>query len=180
MAERLVVDQRMCDTVKFMLAGGAPVMKVQALMGISPATISRIRSAGFSAQQFMENNAKRREEDAKKQQRAREQKKKYDEYTAEAERTAAWQPEAMRLPGQVQMELPADGSVPLWNDIPEGLKVPQEAIRKEAEENTSETEQKKLYRFLAGQFDETEIAICDKLGKIYDMMGQILRAIRKE
>ena len=31
MAERLVVDQQMCDQVRYMLAGGAPVMKVQAL-----------------------------------------------------------------------------------------------------------------------------------------------------
>ena len=65
MAERLVVDQRMCDSVKFMLAGGAPVMKVQALLGISPATISRIRRADFSAAVFMENNMKRRQADRK-------------------------------------------------------------------------------------------------------------------
>ena len=63
MGERLVVDQKMCDQVKLMLAGGGNQVQVAKLLGISESTVGRIRRAGYDRAQFYANNDRRRIED---------------------------------------------------------------------------------------------------------------------
>lgn len=65
-AERTIINQELCTKVKYMLAGGANNAQVAALLGTSSATVSRIKAAGFSADQFRLNNDRRRDEDRQK------------------------------------------------------------------------------------------------------------------
>lgn len=85
--ERVVIDQKMCRMVELMLKGGAPTKEIGEQMGISKATISRIKSAGFSALQYAANTAKRRLD----------------------EKAVTWVNAAEdQMPGQMQMEMPVD------------------------------------------------------------------------
>ena len=85
--ERVVIDQKMCRMVELMLKGGAPTKEIGEQMGISKATISRIKSAGFSALQYAANTAKRRLD----------------------EKAVTWANAAEDpMPGQMQMEMPVD------------------------------------------------------------------------
>ena len=63
---KIVIDQSLCRKVELMVKGGAKHSEVAGICGISTATVSRIRSAGYNAEQFMLNNDKRREDDQKK------------------------------------------------------------------------------------------------------------------
>jgi len=60
--ERTKPDQKLCDMVKMMLAGnGAKVSQVVELLGISTATVNRIRKAGYSLEQFEKDKKDRNE-----------------------------------------------------------------------------------------------------------------------
>ena len=91
MGERLVVDQVMCDMARLMMAGGGSQVQVAKLLEISESTLSRIKAAGFSAEQFMRNKEARRLADK----------------VPAAERAE----EKAELPGQVKMELVYDQSI---------------------------------------------------------------------
>lgn len=94
--ERLVIDQALCDLVRYVLQGGAGVKEAAKMTGASTATISRIRAAGYSADRYMENT-KQRLKDERIQQRL------------EAQEMKSLEPE---IPGQMKMELPAEGQKP--------------------------------------------------------------------
>lgn len=88
--ERVVIDQKMCRMVELMLKGGAKPAEISEQMKISKTTISRIKSAGFSAEQYEKD----------KTQRVIEEKTKVS-----AEEQPEREPE---VPGQMQMQLPVD------------------------------------------------------------------------
>ena len=85
--ERVVIDQKMCRMVELMMKGGAPTAEIGEQLGISKATISRIKTAGFSALQYAANTALR----------------------VQNAKAGTWVPEAEEADGQIQMEmLPVD------------------------------------------------------------------------
>ena len=84
--ERVVIDQKMCRMVELMMKGGAPTAEISEQMKISKATISRIKSAGFSAVQYAANTALR----------------------VQNAKAGTWVPEAEEAEGQIQMEMPVD------------------------------------------------------------------------
>ena len=84
--ERVVIDQKMCRMVELMMKGGASTSEISEQMKISKATISRIKTAGFSALQYAANTAMR-------------------VLNAKA---GTWVPEAEETEGQIQMEMPVD------------------------------------------------------------------------
>ena len=84
--ERVVIDQKMCRMVELMMKGGAPTAEIREQMKISKATISRIKSAGFSALQYAANTALR----------------------VQNAKAGTWVPEAEEAEGQIQMEMPVD------------------------------------------------------------------------
>ena len=88
--ERVVIDQKMCRMVELMLKGGAAPKEISEQLNISKTTVSRIKSAGFSAEQYEKD----------KTQRVIEEKTK-----ATAEEQPEREPE---VPGQMQMQLPVD------------------------------------------------------------------------
>ena len=162
--ERLVITQGLCDKVKKLVQHGVEQKEIADLLGISKATIGRIKAAGYDLETFKGKNDQRRAADTAKRQEAAQRDEKAQQQKAMMDKYIAGLEEEIRETQRQQNQLQGQISMDL----------------QELEEKKPAEGQKKLYRFLAGQFDETEIAICDKLGKIYDMLGQILRAIRKE
>ena len=62
--EKTKITQELCRKVQIMLAG-AKAKEVAGLLGISETTISRIKAAGFSAEQYEKNTAARKAEEKK-------------------------------------------------------------------------------------------------------------------
>ena len=87
--ERVVIDQKMCRMVELMLKGGAAPKEISEQLNISKTTVSRIKSAGFSAEQYEKD----------KTQRVIEEKTKGTAEEPEREQ---------EVPGQMQMQLPVD------------------------------------------------------------------------
>lgn len=89
-AKKMQVTDQICKQVQLMRRGGANQTEVGKLLGINPCTVSRIESAGFSYEQYLENRriAKEKEKKAKEQ---------------------AEEPQAQeeQVPGQIEMELVA-------------------------------------------------------------------------
>ena len=57
---RTVIDQKLCRKAEMMFKDPkATVKEVAELLGVSPATMSRICTAGFSVEQYEKNNAER-------------------------------------------------------------------------------------------------------------------------
>ena len=148
--ERTQITQELCDHVKILLAGGANIDKAAQITKTGHATVSRIKAAGFDAEVY------------RQQQQKRQEKKK---------------PEVMptinheELDGQMKMDLQA------------------------AEEPKAEmSDQTKLMRFQAAQADkicekitQNNLKACEKweelgykVDSLRDMLGQLLRIIRKE
>ena len=85
MKERIIIDDRLCRKVQLMLGSGASAAEVAELTGVSAATVSRIRKAGFSAAKYAENTKVRME---------MERRKPEKEEQAEEQ-----------VPGQIEMDL---------------------------------------------------------------------------
>ena len=122
--ERVVIDQKMCRMVELMLKGGAAPKEISEQLNISKTTVSRIKSAGFSAEQYEKD----------KTQRVIEEKTK-----ATAEEQPEREPE---VPGQMQMEIPVD--------YMEAAKIEREISTAKPEQN----DQAKMMRFVAAQVDK--------------------------
>ena len=84
--ERTTIDQALCRKVQILLNGGATGQEVAKMENISEGTVSRIRKAGFNAEQYRENTKRR----------------------IQKEKQKAQEPEAEELPGQIEMELPQE------------------------------------------------------------------------
>ena len=63
-AKKMQVTDQICKQVQLMRRGGANQTEIGMLLGVNPCTISRIESAGFSYEQYLENRRTRRKEDA--------------------------------------------------------------------------------------------------------------------
>lgn len=83
--ERTTIDQALCRKVQILLNGGATGQEVAKMENISEGTVSRIRKAGFSAEQYRENTRKRVLKEKQKEQELAEE-----------------------LPGQIEMEMPQE------------------------------------------------------------------------
>ena len=122
--ERVVIDQKMCRMVELMLKGGAAPKEISEQLNISKTTVSRIKSAGFSAEQYEKD----------KTQRVIEEKTKVS-----AEEQPEQEPE---VPGQMQMQLPVDYMA--------AAKIEREISTAKPEQN----DQAKMMRFVAAQVDK--------------------------
>ena len=158
--ERTVIDQKLCDTVRMMMAGkDAKVSQVVELLGISQATVNRIRQAGYSMEQFNKDKSSRNERKKERtEQRAGNTLDTF--FTKEAKEAAinmplpetAMEPGAGQIPGQISMDLQ-----------------PAEEQKQDMDDQT------KMMRFFAGQIAK----VTEKLDKLNDTMNQILRRMDK-
>lgn len=62
------VTQELCRKVQIMLAGGAKMEEIGQLLDIGKTTVSRIKTAGFNAEQYKKNTAARKAEEKKPEQ----------------------------------------------------------------------------------------------------------------
>ena len=155
---RTVIDQKLCRKAEMMFKDPkATVKEVAELLGVSPATMSRICTAGFSVEQYEKNNTERNQKE----------KGKLERFQPMEKLPLAQQPiqtdNLEECTGQISMDLqPAE------------------------EEKQEMTDQTKLMRFLAGKFTGTEntiqITMAElilHIGKIEDYLAQILRRMDK-
>lgn len=154
-AKRAQVNDQICKQVQLMRRGGANQTEVGKLLGINPCTVSRIESAGFSYEQYLENRRIAKEKEKKAKEQAEEpQAPGLPEGTYHWKTGDEWPGQRVpeeQVPGQIEMEL-VD-------------KKPQEM-----------SDQVKLMRFQAGQIDKLVL----KLDHINDTLNMILRVMRKE
>lgn len=140
MKERVTVTQGMCDHAKLLLKGGANNKTAGKMLGVSSATVSRMRSAGFSVIVFNQNTERRRiEENNRKMQRELEEDvNKWD---------AALK--ADNAKGQLQMVLPGAGPVRVVQDDNEN-----DAKNDKPAEDKAEKDETRMMRFLGSKFDQ--------------------------
>ena len=141
MKERVTVTQGMCDHAKLLLKGGANNKTAGKMLGVSSATVSRMRSAGFSVIVFNQNNERRRiEEKDRKAQQAIEKL-----WQEEKQKTAAQM--IGEMAGQMQMVLPGTG--PVAQDDNENA-----AKNDKPAEDKAEKDETRMMRFLGSKFDQ--------------------------
>ena len=160
--KKVAITQDLCRMVELMLKGGAQQKEVGERLGISKATVSRIKTAGYDAEKYRKNTTERVE----KENQAEETVSiplvpgKVLRVDQNANGITVTEMEEEQVPGQICMELqPAEEQKP-------------------AEEPDAEDLQTKMMRFLGGKFggvEKTEGLIVEKLDKIIDYMAQILR-----
>ena len=153
--KKVAITQDLCRMVELMLKGGAQQKEVGERLGISKATVSRIKTAGYDAEQYRKNTTERVEKENLAE-KTEEEKQilgiRYPLTVEKVERSeggvsvTARQAEE-RVEGQMEMELPLPVTI------------------------TAEDLQVKLMRFQAAQVEK----ILAKLEKINDNLCQILR-----
>ena len=153
--KKVAITQDLCRMVELMLKGGAQQKEVGERLGISKTTVSRIKTAGYDAEQYRKNTTERVEKENMAELTEEEKQILGIRYPLTVEKVemseggvsvTARQAEE-RVEGQMEMELPLPGTI------------------------TAEDLQVKLMRFQAAQVEK----ILAKLEKINDNLCQILR-----
>lgn len=153
--KKVAITQDLCRMVELMLKGGAQQKEVGERLGISKATVSRIKTAGYDAEQYRKNTTERVEKENMAELTEEEKQILGIRYPLTVEKVemseggvsvTARQAEE-RVEGQMEMELPLPVTI------------------------TAEDLQVKLMRFQAAQVEK----ILEKLEKINDNLCQILR-----
>ena len=153
--KKVAITQDLCRMVELMLKGGAQQKEVGERMGISKATVSRIKAAGYDAEQYRKNTTERVEKENMAEKTEEEKQILGIRYPLTVEKVemseggvsvTARQAEE-QVEGQMEMELPLPVTI------------------------TAEDLQVKLMRFQAAQVEK----ILAKLEKINDNLCQILR-----
>lgn len=160
--KKVAITQDLCRMVELMLKGGAKQKEVGKRLGISKATVSRIKTAGYDAEQYRKNTTERVEKENLAEVNIPLVHGKVLRADQNANGITVTEMEEEQVPGQICMELqPAEEQKP-------------------AEEPDAEDLQTKMMRFLGGKFGGVEKAeglIVEKLDKIIDYMAQILRKL---
>ena len=151
--KKVAITQDLCRMVELMLKGGAKPQEIGERLGISKTTVSRIKTAGFDAEQYRKNTTER----------------------VEKENLAEKDAEGIQFPLKVEHVIVEDGGVEIVCRRPEEQVPGQISMDLEpAEEQKAEmSDQVKLMRFQAAQVEK----ITTKLDKLIDYMAQILRKL---
>lgn len=188
--KRIEITQGLCRKVQLMMNGGAKANEIRNLLGISTATISRIKSADFDAVKYQQNSEKRRVVKKALAPEGVPMLQVPGEEDAELEECAA-KLDAMangaegQVPGQVSMFEQEDsgdikalvrGFMRLYaGKMEDSTKALKEAVNTEGSGveklllTLIEKENRKI-EILTGIFNRMY-----DIGKVCDMMGQVLR-----
>lgn len=162
--KKVAITQDLCRMVELMLKGGAQQKEVGERLGISKATVSRIKTAGYDAEQYRKNTTERVEKEnlAEEQITIPIKPGKVIRVDQKPDGITVTEMEEEQVPGQICMELqPAEEQKPEMSD------------------------QTKLMRFLGGKFADNAadvaalagwiVKVNSTLEKINDNLCQILR-----
>lgn len=162
--KKVAITQDLCRMVELMLKGGAQQKEVGQRLGISKATVSRIKTAGYDAEQYRKNTTERVEKENQAEEKTvcipLKPGQVIEVYQKPDEITACISQAEEQVPGQICMDLQ------------------QAEEQKPAEEPDAEDLQTKMMRFLGGKFGGVEKAeglIVEKLDKIIDYLAQLIR-----
>ena len=155
--KKVAITQDLCRMVELMLKGGAQQKEVGERLGISKTTVSRIKAAGYDAEQYRKNTTERVEKEnlAEEQITIPIKPGKVIRVDQKADEITVTEMEEEQVPGQICME----------------LQQAEEQKPEQTADHTAEDLQTKLMRFQAGQVEK----ILAKLEKINDNLCQILR-----
>lgn len=165
--KKVAITQDLCRMVELMLKGGAQQKEVGERLGISKATVSRIKTAGYDAEQYRKNTTERVEKE--NQAEATEEEK---------------QIQGIRYPLTVEKVEMSEGGVSVTARQAEEQVLGQICMNLQpAEEQTPEmSDQTKLMRFQAGQADKiigqmmvNVDALLMKMDWLNDTLSMILR-----
>ena len=152
-ANRTQITETICKQAQLMRRGGANQTEIGKLLGVNPCTISRIEKAGFDLVTYQANRRLEKQKEKEKEPKIM--------ITAKLEDVAAVMNAEEQVPGQMQMDL--------------------------TPEKPEMSDQTKLMRFQAHMTDDVKKTIIDMIAmvtvnqnKLYDMVCQLLRAVRKE
>ena len=161
MADKKVeITNEMCRQAQLLIKGGATNKEAGSFLGVSPATVSRIRSAGYDLFKYLQNTDERR---------IRENDKKVDKRITEALAVAQVPGQmAMVLPEEKEQQEPADENKMMRFLAGKMDKIIKEIEGGRADIQCSHSEKMKLI---------WEITI--KLDKLNDNLCQILRRMDK-
>lgn len=164
--KKVEITQDLCRMVELMLKGGAQQKEVGERLGISKATVSRIKTAGYDAEQYRKNTTERVEKENQAEVSIPLVPGKVLRVDQNANGITVTEMEEEQAPGQICMDLQ-----PAEEQKQEPLPVP-----------TAEDLQTKMMRFLGGKFNVvdttvqvTQAEILLHIGKIEDYLAQILR-----
>lgn len=151
--KKVAITQDLCRMVELMMKGGAKPQEIGERLGISKTTVSRIKTAGYDAEQYRKNTTER----------------------VEKENLADKAAEGIQFPLKVEHVIVEDGGVEIVCRRPEEQVPGQISMDLQpAEEQKAEmSDQVKLMRFQAAQVEK----ITTKLDKLIDYMAQILRKL---
>ena len=157
--KKVAITQDLCRMVELMLKGGTQQKEVGERLGISKATVSRIKTAGYDAEQYRKNTTERVEKENQAEGSIPLAPGKVLRIDQNANGITVTEMEEEQVPGQICMDLqPAEEQKPEMSD------------------------QTKLMRFLAGKTEElkdnTKMCAADigvMLSHIQDYLAQILR-----
>ena len=93
MSKRTIVDQKMCDMVRMMMAGRPKIKTVADMLGVGASTIQRIQAAGFDAQKYKQLTGERKAKERQDKEPAADNSE--------------------QVPGQMKMFFPEGGGAPV-------------------------------------------------------------------
>ena len=148
--KKVAITQDLCRMVELMLKGGAQQKEVGERLGISKATVSRIKTAGYDAEQYRKNTTER----------------------VEKENLADKATEEIQFPLKVEHVTVEDGGVEIVCRQPEKqvsgqirMEIPEKPLEAEKPEMSEQT---KMMRFIAGQVD-----------RVVKALGEVLAAVKE-
>ena len=174
MKEKIEITQELCLHVKALLDGGLTQKQAAKFVKVSPATVSRISAAGFDVNKYNRDTYERR---------IMEKNRQADKEVQEIMKVIK-----QNGPLAVEKVEEKNGGVEITTRVPEE-QVPGQIsmdLHPAEEEKPEMSDQVKMMRFLAGKFKDTDdviqITIGElilQVGKIYDMLGMIMRRMDK-
>jgi len=149
-AKRTQVTEQICEQIRLMRKGGANQTEIGKLLGLSAPTISRIETAGFDLNRYLENKRTAKEKEKQRKQEPEEEREE-------------------EVPGQIRMDLAEAKPEGDWR---------KDFIQ--SEQTKMMRFQAHMTEMIAAKIEKAEVQICTKLDMLNDTMSMILRVVRRE
>lgn len=79
--KRVLITQESCDVARFLMRKGNSIKTIAQTLGCNPSTVSKIKTAGFDLQTYLENRKENNRQTAENKKKAAEEKPEVVDYT---------------------------------------------------------------------------------------------------